>query len=419
MRKTINLLQEFSIPLISGVIIALIWANVSPDSYHHFVHDEILGSLTIHFLVNDIFMVFFFAIAAVEITQSLLPGGDLYPLKQSVNPIMATLGGVIGPIAVFLILNQFYGNAEFLNGWGIPTATDIALAWLVARLVFGAHHPAVSFLLLLAIADDGIGLLIIAFFYTDSSNPLAPQWLLFTLAGMLIALTLKKAKIKSYWPYILAGGTLSWFGLYMTGVHSSMALVFIVPFLPHPRQEKLHLFEDDLCDFSTLKQFEHEWKIIVDFGLLLFGLTNAGVELSGINTMTWMIFAALLGGKIAGIFGMSTIAVKLGFPLPKGMNSKDLFVSGIVASVGLTVALFVAGVAFTDATLQGAAKMGALFSAFSIVIALVAGKMLGIKRETTDKRSTSDFCLVPESEAELNERNPITSGSDEEGTEAS
>ncbi len=379
----INLLQEFSIPLILGVVIALIWANLSPESYHHFVHNEILGNLSLHFLVNDIFMVFFFAMATVEITQSLMPGGDLYPLKRSVNPIMATVGGVVGPIIVFLTLNHFFGSSGFSNGWGIPTATDIALAWLVARLVFGAHHPAVSFLLLLAIADDGIGLLIIAFFYTDPSNPLAPGWLLLTLAGMLVAFALSKAKVKSYWPYIIIGGALSWVGLFLTGVHSSLALVFIVPFLPHPRKEQLHLFEDDSCDHSTLMQFEHEWKVIVDFGLLFFGLTNAGVEFCEISTLTWLVFLALLIGKTTGIFIMGSFAKLIGFPLPKGMNQKDLFVAGIVASMGLTVALFVAGVAFTDLDLQGAAKMGALFSIVSVVISFTNGKLLGIKRVTT------------------------------------
>ncbi len=386
MKKTVNLLQEFSIPLISGVVIALLWANLSPESYHHFIHDEIAGVVSIHFLVNDIFMVFFFAMATVEITQSLLPGGDLYPLKRSVNPIMSTFGGVLGPITVFFILNHFIGSPEFMNGWGIPTATDIALAWLVARLVFGSHHPAVSFLLLLAIADDGIGLLIIAFFYTDPSNPLAPQWLLLTLAGMLVAFILNKFKVRSYWPYLITGGTLSWFGLFMTGVHSSLALVFIVPFLPHSGQERLHLFEDDACDFSTLKRFQNEWKIIVDFGLLLFGLTNAGVEFSGINTVTWIIFAALLIGKTAGIFLFGSIAQLLGFPLPRGMSHKDLFVAGNVAAVGLTVALFVAGVAFPDGAIQGAAKMGALFSAASVIISYTSGKLLRVEKVTTIER---------------------------------
>lgn len=368
-----------------GVIIALIWANLSPESYHHFVHNKIVGNLTFHFLANDIFMVFFFAIATVEITQSLLPGGDLNPLKRSINPIMATFGGVIGPAVVYLVLNHFIGSPDFSRGWGIPTATDIALAWLVARFVFGAYHPAVSFLLLIAILDDGIGLLIIAIFYPDPLNPVVPMWLLFTLAGMLVAFFLKKAKIKNYWPYIIFGGTLSWTGLYLTHIHPALALVFIIPFLPHLTKEKSHLYEDNQKDHSTLKHFEHEWKIFVDFGLLMFGVTNAGVEFSEISAVTWLVLIALIIGKTAGIFIMGSLASLLGFPLPKGMNRKELFVAGLVASMGLTVALFVAGVAFTDLSIQGAAKMGALFSAGSVVISLVAGKLLRIKRKTVER----------------------------------
>lgn len=382
-RKTYNFLQEFSIPLIAGVIYALIWANIAPDSYHNFIHYEIIRNVSLHFFMNDVFMVFFFAIATVEITQGLLPGGDLNPLKRAINPIMATFGGALVPAIVYLLLNHFFGSPDFIEGWGIPTATDIALAWLVARLVFGANHPAVSFLLLLAIADDGIGLLIIALFYPNPLNPITPAWLLLTLAGMLVAFFLKKAKLKSYWPYIIFGGTLSWFGLYLSGIHSSLALVFIVPFLPHPKKEKAHLFEDDSRDHSTLKQFEHDWKVIVDFGLLLFGLTNAGVEFSEISPVTWFVFIALIVGKTSGIFIMGWLAGLLGFPLPKGMNHKDLFVSGLVASIGLTVALFVAGVAFTDSSLQGAAKMGALFSVLSAVISFTASKLLGIRRITS------------------------------------
>lgn len=389
-QKTINFLQEFSIPLIVGVIIALIWANIAPESYSHFIHTELIGNFTFHFFVNDIFMVFFFAMATVEITQSLLPGGDLNPLKRAINPIMATLGGVIGPAAVYLLLNQFIGGPDFTRGWGIPTATDIALAWLVARLVFGAFHPAVSFLLLLAIADDGLGLLIIAIFYPDPSNPVAPVWLLFTLAGMLVSFFLKKAKVQSYWPYIIFGGALSWTGLHLTGIHPALALAFIVPFLPHPTKERSHLFEDDPKDHSTLKQFEHEWKVFVDFGLLMFGLTNAGVEFSEISTVTWLVFLALLIGKTAGVFLMGSLASFMGFPLPKGMKHKELFVAGVVASMGLTVALFVAGVAFTDPSIQGAAKMGALFSAGSFVIAFAAGKLLRINRITSERKNSEE-----------------------------
>ena len=383
---TANLLREFSIPLIVGVIVALLWANLLPESYHNFLHKDILGGFTFHFFINDIFMVFFFAIATVEITQSLLPGGDLNPLKRAINPIMATFGGVVGPAVVYLILNHFIGSPEFSKGWGIPTATDIALAWLVARLVFGAYHPAVSFLLLLAIADDGIGLAIIAIFYPDPLYPIAPMWLLLTLAGMLVAYFLRKAKVKSYWPYILLGGTLSWAGLYLTHLHPALSLVFIIPFFPHPAKERAHLFEDDPKDHSTIRQFEREWKVFVDFGLFMFGLANAGVEFSDIGTATWLVLLALIIGKTAGIFIMGSLADLLGFPLPKGMKHKELFVAGLIAACGLTVALFVAGVAFTDLYIQGAAKMGALFSSGAVIISFIAGKLLRIKRITVERR---------------------------------
>ncbi len=384
--NTFNLLREFSIPLIVGVIVALFWANLSPVSYHNFLNKNILGGFTFHFFVNDIFMVFFFAIATVEITQSLLPGGDLNPLKRAINPIMATFGGVVGPAVVFIVLNHFIGSPDFSRGWGIPTATDIALAWLVARLVFGAYHPAVSFLLLLAIADDGIGLAIIAIFYPDPLNPVVPMWLLLTLAGMLVAFFLRKAKIKSYWPYIFLGGTLIWTGLYLTHLHPALALVFIIPFLPHPTKERAHLFEDDPKDHSTIRQFEREWKVFVDLGLFAFGLANAGVEFSEIGTVTWLVLLALIIGKTAGIFIMGSLANLLGFPLPKGMKHKELFVAGLVAAIGLTVALFVAGVAFTDLSIQGAAKMGALFSAGAVVISFTAGKLLRVKRITVERK---------------------------------
>ena len=154
-----------------------------------------------HFLVNEMFMVFFFGIAATEITESVLPGGALNPVRRAINPLVGTLGGVVGPVGVFfLMVWLFYGGSSdfgtVANGWGIPTATDIALAWLVARVVFGHSHPAVSFLLLLAVADDAIGLGIIAVFYPDPEIPVQPAWLLLTLGGMGVAMALRLLKVE-------------------------------------------------------------------------------------------------------------------------------------------------------------------------------------------------------------------------------
>ncbi|MGB9080805.1 MAG: Na+/H+ antiporter NhaA [Desulfuromonadaceae bacterium] len=380
MHKKINMLREFSVPLLSGIVAALIWSNFSPESYLRFNHDPIVGPLSFHFLTNDIFMVMFFGIAAAEITQSCLPGGDLYPLRKAVNPLFATVGGVVGPVLVYLVLNVMIGDPELLRGWGIPTATDIALAWLVARIVFGDRHPAISFLLLLAIVDDAIGLAIIALFYPDSSHPLQPAWLALAVCGMIIAYTLRRYRIQSYWPYLLSGGLLSWIGLYNAHLHPALSLVFIVPFLPHPSKEKLHIFEEDSVDHSPMARFEQQWKIVVDFGLFMFGLSNAGVLFTSIGDATWLVLGALVIGKTGGIFIMGWLGTVSGYPLPKMMGKKELALVGLISGMGLTVALFIAGEAFTDPVIQGAAKMGALCSAGCAVIAIIAGKILKVQR---------------------------------------
>jgi NhaA family Na+:H+ antiporter len=293
---------------------------------------------------------------------------------------LATVGGVAGPVLVYFALNHYIGSAAFLKGWGIPTATDIALAWLVARLVFGNNHPVIAFLLLLAIADDAIGLAIIAVFYPDPVLPVKPVWLLLIAAGMVAAYLLRRYKCKNYWPYIIIGGVPSWMGLREAHLHPALALVFIVPFLPHPMKEDKHLFEEDPADFSTLARFEHEWKIIVDFGLFMFGLTNAGVRFTEIGTATWLVFLSLLVGKTGGIFSTAFVGEKLGFPLPNAMKYKELTVAGLIAGIGFTVSLFVAGEAFTDPVIQGAAKMGAILSILAAVIAVILARIFKIRK---------------------------------------
>ena len=150
--------------------------------------------------------------------------------------------------------------------------------------------------------------------------------------------------------------------------------------LPHAAREDKHIFEEDVTDVSTLARFEHEWKVIVDFGLFMFGLANAGVTFSSVGTATWLVFFSLLIGKSLGIFLFGNISGKLGFPLPSGMGRKDLLLAGVIAGFGFTVALFVAGEAFTDPFIQGAAKMGALLSFAVAFVAIILGKALKIQK---------------------------------------
>ncbi len=385
-RTAIEILQEFSIPLIAGVVVAVIWANLNADGYHHVVEAALPGSdghLNLHFLMNDVFMVLFFGMAAKEITESVLPGGPLNPVSKAINPLLGTLGGVVGPICLYMLYARLSGVDAISSGWGIPTATDIALAWLIARLVFGKGHPAVSFLLLLAIGDDAIGLGIIAVFYSDPTQAVRPVYLLITLVGMGLAFAMRKAEVKSFWAYLLVPGVLSWTGLFASHLHPALALVPVVPFMPHmDHDEGLFKEEGDghrHFQQDTLNAFEHWFKKPVDFGLFGFGLANAGVEFSSMGHATWAVLLALILGKTIGIFGFSWLGTLLGFKLPNGMDLRALLVTGVIGALGLTVALFVAGVAFTDADLQGSAKMGALLSVFVAPLALVLGKLLRVK----------------------------------------
>jgi len=400
--QLVSFLQEFSIPLIAGVLFALAAANLNPEGYHHVVHWKIFGDVTVfghaldlHFLINDVFMVFFFGIAAKEITEACLPGGSLNPLRKAINPLVATIGGVVGPVTVFfaaLALARSAGafdagaDPEVLRrGWGIPTATDIALAWLVARAVFGAGHPAIDFLLLLAVADDAIGLAIIAVFYGDPSNPARPLLLLVVLLGIAVALALRLARVKSWVPYVFIAGPIAWSGLMLAHLHPALALVFIVPFLPGPERDPgLFVEEDggeDPAHHSTLHNFEHQLKLLVDMGLFFFAFANAGVAFAEIGPMTWIVLASLVVGKTIGITLFAWIASKIGFPLPERIGMRELVTLALIAALGLTVALFVAGAAYggIDASMEGQAKMGALFSGLVGFAAIALGVLLRVR----------------------------------------
>jgi NhaA family Na+:H+ antiporter len=413
----IDILQEFSIPLLSGVAVALFAANLAPDWYAHATHWKPLGDvaifgheLTLHFIVNDLFMVFFFGIAAKEITESCLPGGALNPPAKALNPLMATLGGVIGPVGVFFAgLSLLYAVGVYgpethdqdalVRGWGVPTATDIALAWLVARAVFGKGHPAVNFLLLLAVADDAIGLVIIAVFYGDPAHPAQPQFLLLTMAGMGAALAMRRAGVRHWLPYVAVGGPLAWCGLVLAHLHPALALVFIVPFLPGPRRDTGLFKDEDEVDrmgdalahdlhmeHSALHRFEHQMKLFVDLGLFFFSFTQAGVALADIGPMTWLILGSLVIGKTLGISLFGILGMRLGFPLPDRMGIRELVMAGYVAALGLTVALFVATAAFEEPTLLGQGKMGALFSGFVGLSAVAIGRALGMHHPRSEPR---------------------------------
>ncbi len=418
MYRVWGFIAEYSLLLIAGALIALGWANIDPESYKSF-HDiillkdspigyeyttasgEVTRKLSLHYLVNDVLMALFFAIAGKEVWEAVILKDGSLRGRKAMTPLFGTAGGMLGPIAVYLGLAAMFGSDVYdavARGWAIPTATDIAFSYLVGRIVFGAGHPAIRFLLLLAIADDAMGLIILAIAYP--SGELQLSWLLLSLAAAVGVYLLfnfaprkldggnqdrpvstKVRKLFGGLPYIIAG-IISWYGFMRSGLHPSLGLLPVIPAIPHADRAFGMFAEAEKYLTDLLNVLEHALKYPVQIVLFLFGLLNAGVQFSSIGEATWLVLAGLLIGKPAGVllFGwFAAYPLRLG--LPEGMRTVDLFVIGCIAAIGFTVSLFFAGAAFESGPVQEAAKMGALFSFIAAAISIIVGRVLRVEKQ--------------------------------------
>ncbi|MBI2222310.1 MAG: Na+/H+ antiporter NhaA [Acidobacteria bacterium] len=370
--RALAVIRDNSLGLLIGAAAGLVWANTAPGSYDHFAH-------ALHFVINDIGMVFFFALAAKEIVEATLPGGALASPRRAAVPLLAAAGGMAGPALIYSALSVATGNDELLRGWAIPCATDIAFSYLVARWIFGAGHPAIPFLLLLAIADDAMGLVILAAFYP--TGELRPgEFVVLVIIGMLIASVLKRRNVRSFWPYVLGGGLVSWIGFLRGGLHPALALVPIIPFIPRERRDLGILAEAEKHRHDPLNEFEHWWHTPVQAILFFFGLVNAGVGLSSVGPGTWFVLMGLVLGKPAGIAALSYGAVFARLGELRGIRPADMLVVGFAAAIGFTVALFFATAAFPNGALLAETKMGALLSFGSAGVAIAAAMILRVGR---------------------------------------
>jgi NhaA family Na+:H+ antiporter len=363
---TLKFILDNSLLLLAGTVAAVAWANIAQASYDGVAHP-------LHFWVNDVGMVFFFALAAKEVFEATLPGGPLASLARALSPLAAAVGGMVAPALIYVALASIRGPAELIRGWAIPCATDIAFSAMIARVIFPATHPAIPFLLLLAIADDALGLIILAVFYPSGALSF-PFLIGLMTAAVLLALWLRRRGTTSFWPYVLGPGSLSWAALYLGGFHPALALVPIVPLMPHGPAD-LGLFDPrEAYRPDTLDRFEHWWATPVQFVLLLFGFANAGVPFEQIGAGTYYVLAGLLLGKPVGILLFSAIARLAGGTLPPGLRIGDLLVVGVVASIGFTVSLFFATAAFPAGAALAETKMGALMSFVAAPLALIVSR---------------------------------------------
>lgn len=419
--RALAAVERFShIEALSGVVLvlaaiaALLWANSSPSlSYETFWHTPVaitIGSFSVgqslHFLVNDGLMTIFFLVVGMEIRQEIQDGA-LSNAKLATLPLGAALGGVLVPAGIYLAYNMGTASA---HGWAVPTATDIAFAVGVLALL-GKSIPANLrvFLLALAIIDDIAAILIIALFYTASLHLVG---LAIAGTGLALVFVMQRMGIGSAWLYLLPG-SIVWGGLLKLGVHPTLAgviLGLVTPVWSAPSRERpLEIMSQAFRDLThrvdqgekkvsaPLKQIRlaerevmppvqrvqealHPWVAFVI--MPLFALANAGVNFHGaqlsdaaVVPVVYGVVMALVFGKPIGVVLATFVLVRTGLcKLPEQVTWRGVMLVGLLAGIGFTMSIFIAGLAYDDDRLLAAAKLSVLCaSSASAVVGLLWG----------------------------------------------
>lgn len=402
-----NFIKEESLGgflLIFVTIIALIWANSSfYDFYHYLWHDLLVGfkfgdfsvETNLHHWINDGLMALFFFTIGLEIKREVL-AGELSSMKKASLPIFAAIGGMVVPALIYVLVN--FNNPEYIKGWGIPMATDIAFALgLLSLLGNRVNINLKIFLTALAIADDLGAILIIAIFYTESIDVMELLNAAFFLGVLIIA---NRMGVRRATFYAIVGGLGVWSSFIYSGVHATIAGVLIALTIPvRPKvneqtyidklykligkfkeekpndstlltQKQSHLIGDieKLSDnaHTPLQRLEHALHPITAYIILpLFALSNAGIHIEGnffkllFHPISIGVIAGLLVGKFLGITLFSKLAVSMKWAtLPKGVTWRQIYGVGFLAGIGFTMSIFIADLAFETPENVQIAKVG-------------------------------------------------------------
>ena len=335
--------------LLISAIIALIISNSSYSEIYFNTLNEYLFiginnfglKLSVIHWINDALMAVFFFFVTLEIKREFIQG-ELSNIKQAMLPIIGAIGGMLVPALIYIYIN--FGDTITLNGWAIPSATDIAFSLGVLSLL-GSRVPLSLkvFLTALAIIDDLGAIVIIALFY---SGDLSVKYLSLMLLAFIILLVLNKFNVKKFIPYLIIG-ILLWDFTHNSGIHATIAGVLLATAIPHRKKEK---------DFSLLVKIEHSISPYVAFGIMpLFAFANAGVSLEGLSFASLLdkvplgILLGLFVGKQLGVFIFSYLAIKLKIAqMPNNSNWFNFYGVGVLTGIGFTMSLFVGNLAFAE-----------------------------------------------------------------------
>lgn len=343
--------------------------------------EEIYVNLTVLKSINYVLMTFFFFVVGLEIKRELT-SGHLATFKKAVMPFVAAIGGMALPALIYLAIA---GDVE-PNGWGVPVATDIALAVGLLAMVGTSAAPSLrSFLLGLAVIDDIGAILIIALVY---STGVKISWVLATFFMVFWVFAFKKMGAEKTWIYVFLGVSL-WYCMYKSGVHPTLAGVVMGLMTPNQTKKNSGLVDSEDGSVSVIEYLEeklHPWSSYVI--VPIFAFANTGVEISSDSIsaaigspIAWGIFFGLVLGKPIGVLLSTYLVNKVNLgEFPAGARKVDVLATGSAAGVGFTVAIFIAHLAFDSPVVQDEAIFAIIVaSVMSGLISYAMFKFLGRK----------------------------------------
>jgi NhaA family Na+:H+ antiporter len=306
----------------------------------------------------------------------LPPRGALHRWRRTLLPIVAAVGSVLGATAIYVLYLRERSEFMLLEAWPVAAAQDVAVAYFIARAIFQQRRGPVGFLLIIAIVSDFIAVAGIAIWHPTNPERL-PLALALMGAAISVAAALRKARVDRLWLYLVTSGMLSWIACYWSGIQPALALVPIVPFLPH-RSRHVRLSAE--AQRATPRRFEHVFKHTVQVALLFYGLVNGGVVIRGEMPGAWAVLFAGLVGRPVGIVASIALGMAAGLRLPARLHWRELIVVSLATSGGFTFALFAAASVIPAGPLLSELKIGALSTIVGAVVAFAAARLLHVGR---------------------------------------
>jgi NhaA family Na+:H+ antiporter len=400
MYRVSSFVTRFALALIGGTVLATLWVTLAPSSYYDAIEWRLLDldppdwlaplpfSVTPLTLVADGMMALFFFLIGKELWEAVILDRGALRGRQAILPLGLTAGGMIGAAGLWIAVAALIETAEEagpMTGWQVPLGADVVLAYVMGRLIFGRHHPALHLLLLVTIATDILALLVIG--VTHEALSVRPVWLgLPLLAAMALwlgtvrsgkgATTERARRVQQLvWPAVLAGAT-SWAGVAAAGLPPALGLLPVIPAISHTDRSFGLFAEVEELLHDPLNRLAHGLAWPGTIALFLFGLTHGGVDLSAFTQTTVVTLSAVWLGRPLGmvLIGLG-LAALMDLRLPSGVTLRDILLVALLSGMAFTLPVLTLESTLPGGAMQEAARLGLAISLLAGPFALLIARL--------------------------------------------